>query len=226
MELEYIKEVCNFIKDIFNVKSFDVPILLFNLCIIFFISLLYYDVKIKNLFSETRLILLMTLVCLVDFIAECIIGNIIFIIPIVSFFLVQLFLLIKDKNLFDYFSPKKKKEKRDKENDEYNELNFKIKKLGKESGFDLLDILYIYDYITDYQRRKVIQNLIYDDIDDMIRFLNTHPTVSDEELMEARAILNLIELNGKIVTKQEATFYLLDNSTCEAEVEDRKKEEK
>jgi uncharacterized protein with ATP-grasp and redox domains len=122
--------------------------------------------------------------------------------------------------MFDFLNKTSKsasKEEKTEEELELDDIHYKIKRLGKDSNFNIVDILYIYDYITEYQRRKLIQNLITENLDTMISYLLSQPIINDEELKEARAIQNLIEFENRLVTKDEAVSYLIQKHDEERE---------
>lgn len=213
MDFEKMHTMIELSKHSLNPKEFDFIVMLFNFFIALIFLVLYYDIKIKDIIKERRFMLLLGIVLIVDFFLEITFGNILLLTPVISFFIVQITFMLKDKELFNVFNSFLKKNPDENQmefEDERAELEFKMTKLGKNNNFNLIDILYLYDYITDYQRRKVIQDLIYDDTDGMIEYLNTNPAVSDEELREAKAILNLINLQGKVLTKEEALLHIVD----------------
>lgn len=193
-----------------DLKHFDISILMINFLIITIIFVIYYDLKPKEIIRDKKYLTLIMLMFLVDTILEFFVGNIPAICSIITFFLVNILFMLKDKELFKLFNSDKKNDTPS--NTSGDDINFKIKKLGKNSPNELniLDILYVYDYITGYQRRKVMKEMIYDDVNDMAEFLTKRPSVTEEELKEARAILNLISINGKVVTREEAMLYLID----------------
>lgn len=214
--IERIKELMNSNNSFkFN---FNFPIFIVNICLLMVIFILYYDLKPRDIFKDRKYLILITLISFVDFIMEILVGSIPLINSILSFFLVNILFLFKDKELFKLFHKTKDKEKDIK----YNEIQNKIDSLDKEYGdLNILDVLYVYDYITTYQRRKVIQDMIYNDENDMVTYLSEKPTITDEELKEARAILNLIHYYNKIITKEEAMLYLIDLNTDKANKEER-----
>lgn len=230
MNLHDMSSTAEYIKSIFDMSQFDLVVLLFNFFIALVFLIVYYDIKIKDIFKEKKFMILLFLVYVVDFILECIFGNIIVIIPAVSFFAVHTIFLIKDKELLKTFENIGRSGSNDdflnsSSIDAMNEIKFKMKKLGKTSNFNLIDILYIYDYISDYQRRKVIQTLIYEDPNGMVTYLQDHPAVSDEELKEAKAILNLITLQGRVLTKEEALLHIVDLQEKSANKSEKNKNE-
>lgn len=159
------------------------------------------------------------------------VGNIIVFLPVLSFFGINLLMFLKNKDAFKIFS--RNQDTNDNVNNTSSvptsnrtqagingDISEKMEKLGKVSNFNILDVLFIYDYISDYQRRKVIQSLICESTDKMADKLLSIPTITEEELDEARAILNLIGLEGRIVTKEEAIICLLKNKKGEGERDD------
>lgn len=211
MDFNELSTIMDYVKNIFSFKDFDFIVLIFNFSIALIFLILYYDIKLKDIIKERRFMLLLVLVFFIDFLLECIFGNLMLIMPALAFFATHIIFMIKDKELFKSFDSLRNKESSDtKDNDSLKEIQFKMSKLGKDSNFNIIDILYLYDYISDYQRRKVIQELIYEDSDEMVNYLNTHPTISNEELREARAIQNLIDIKSKILTKEEALLEIID----------------
>lgn len=214
MNIEELVPFFRTIKDILHLGNMNLYIIGINFCIICVLFSVYYDIKLRDIFKERKFLVLLALVYLVDFILENIIGNIPVAIPIISFFLVNIIFLLKDKELFNLFTPNANKLKKKDENsfNDSCDLDYKMNRLNKDDNFNLLDILYLYDYITEYQRRKVIQDMIYEDVETMVKHLTEYPAINTEELKEAKAILNLVELQGKIITKEEALMHLVNRN--------------
>lgn len=187
-------------------KNFNFQVFSLNLVIILIVFIIFYDLKPKDIIKDRKYIVLLALMVLAEIVLEFFVGNIPAIIPIITFFLVNILFLLKDKELFNMFNTKNNSN-----SDLSKDVLDKIKKIGKKHANELniLDVLYIYDYITDYQRRRVMQDLIYENIDNMAEYLTERPAVTDEELKEARAILNIITINDKFITKEEAMLYLV-----------------
>jgi len=87
---------------------------------------------------------------------------------------------------------------------------------------DLVTILELYGYISPNQKYKMISSSIFDLPEEQIPKLLNMYVLTEEELKEAKVILNLIKLKGKLVTKQEALKYIFEK---ELEEQKLKKEE-
>lgn len=85
---------------------------------------------------------------------------------------------------------------------------------------DLTTILELYGYISPNQKYKMISSSIFDLPEEQIPKLLTMYVLTESELKEAKVILNLIKLKGKLVTKEEALKYIF-----EKELNEIKKEE-
>jgi hypothetical protein len=76
-------------------------------------------------------------------------------------------------------------------------------------NIDLLSILFHYEYISKNQRDKLIEQCIFEDPKDLVDKLLTIYCLTQDELNEARVIMNLSKLRNRMVTRQEAINYIL-----------------
>lgn len=204
--MELISEALNFViqlKDYIGLNNFDYTIFLINILIITFIFLSYYDIKLMDIYKDKHILMIYSIIVVLELGLELAVGPIPVVTGLLSFFSIHIIFFIKDRKTFDSLN------KNNNSNLELDDLHYRLKKIGKESNFNIIDILYIYDYITAYQRRKLLQTMISSDMDDMLNYLTERPVISQEELKEAKAIQNLIEFENRLVTKEEAVSYLI-----------------
>jgi len=75
---------------------------------------------------------------------------------------------------------------------------------------NIIDILTLYDYISLNHRRKLYESAIFfPEPEDAVCDLLEMDVLTKEELEEAYAIKNLIKLEGRLVTKEEALVWIL-----------------
>lgn len=75
---------------------------------------------------------------------------------------------------------------------------------------DIIDILFVYRYISQNQRSKLYDNnLISNNPDELVRQILNMQAVTDDELEEAIVIRNLIKKSHHLVTKEDALKELL-----------------
>ena len=116
----------------------------------------------------------------------------------------------EDEIILPYFNP--------------NTHDIKIPEGYTIKTLDLVTILELYGYISPNQKYKMISSSIFDLPEDQIPKLLDMYVLTEEELKEAKVILNLIKLKGKLVTKEEALKYIFENEL--EEHNKNKKEEK
>lgn len=226
MELNDFYEIIEKIKVSFMSANTDYRLLFVNIAVLIILMSMYYDIKVDDILVKAKYLTIFSVSSVIIFLLHLFIGDIIIFIPLFVFFSLQILLKI---NKFKFLSFLNEEDDEIEENlpstnspplTNNDETLQKIKKLGKDNNFNILDVLYVYDYISDYQRRKIIQSMICRNTDQMAEKLLTTYTISPEELNEAYAILNLIGLEGRIVTKEEAIMCLLKNKKGEGEADD------
>jgi uncharacterized membrane protein len=112
----------------------------------------------------------------------------------------------KDANNIDYFAPKLEE----------------LKDTVDVNNLDLSKILELYGYISQNQKYKMISSSLFETPDEQVKKLLDMPVLAEEEYKEAIAILNLIRLNKRLVTKEEAMEYILKhNQSNESRIEKR-----
>jgi hypothetical protein len=89
-----------------------------------------------------------------------------------------------------------------------NEFCTKFDKIDKEN-YDILDLLFAYEYISELQYKRVIQDSIFELPEDMVQKLLKMPVITENELKEARVIMNLMKLEGREITREEALRYIV-----------------
>lgn len=226
MELSDFYEIIEKIKVSFMSANTDYRLLFVNIAVLIILMSMYYDIKVDDILVKAKYLTIFSVSSVIIFLLHLFIGDIIIFIPLFVFFSLQILLKI---NKFKFLNFLNEEDDEIEENlpstnspplTNNDETLQKIKKLGKDNNFNILDVLYVYDYISDYQRRKIIQSMICRNTDQMAEKLLTTYTISPEELNEAYAILNLIGLEGRIVTKEEAIMCLLKNKKGEGEADD------
>lgn len=102
-------------------------------------------------------------------------------------------------------------------NNENNNLvpNFYNPKVELPEGMtindlDIIKILELYGYISQNQRFKMVKNSLFETSDEQIQKLLTMYALDEKEYKEAKAILNLIKLNNRIVSKEEVIKFILE----------------
>lgn len=215
--MDVIKEIVEFLTSfkgsIHDISLFDYKIFILNLLIATIIFIIYYDIKLKDIYKNKSLLMTYAIIIILEFLLELIFGNILVLTPLFSFFAVHIVLFIKNKDIFDSLSNHARERRGSDPKGEMGDLYYKMRRLGKNEDFNIIDILYIYDYITEYQRKKIMQTLICESMETMVDYLLSQPTITQAELKEARAIKNLISFEHRIVTKDEAMVYLLNNES-------------
>lgn len=86
-------------------------------------------------------------------------------------------------------------------------------KIDKDiTSYDILDILYAYGYISEGHYKRVIEESIFEtDADEIVDRLLKMPVVTNEQVKEARVIMNLIRLYGRVVSREEAVRYMIEH---------------
>lgn len=84
------------------------------------------------------------------------------------------------------------------------ELSDLKKKFKKTPNFSILEVLLYYDYISPLQKETVEISGIFDTPDDSAKRLLTMSVLTERQFREAKAIMNVIRREGKILTKQDA----------------------
>lgn len=220
MDLSNFYEFLEKVKESFISVDTDYRLLFINIAVLIILMSMYYDIKVDDILIKSKYLTIFSISSVITFLLHLFIGDIIIFIPLFVFFGLQMVLKIKK---FKFLTEENEEELPSTNNipsTTNDETLQKIKKLGKDNNFNIIDVLYIYDYISDYQRRKIIQSMICKNTDQMAEKLLTTYTISPEELDEAYAILNLIGLEGRIVSKEEAIICLLKNKRGEGESND------
>lgn len=75
-------------------------------------------------------------------------------------------------------------------------------------NIDIITVLDQYGYISTNQRYKLVLESLYETPDQMVNKLLTMSAITQLELNEARAILNLMDLRKRVVTKEEAQKFI------------------
>lgn len=108
---------------------------------------------------------------------------------------------------------------KDDKNDD-SETNYKGRSLlskNQTSNFTLIDILYVYNYITESQKEKLKKSILYEDPNEIIDSLLSTYTINIEQLKEAKDILEEVKFRGKLISKDEALLILLNGRITKKE---------
>ena len=70
--------------------------------------------------------------------------------------------------------------------------------------FSILEVLLYYDYISPLHKEYIETENIFDSPEQMAEKLLTLPVLTERQLDEAKAIMNVIRMEGQILTKQDA----------------------
>jgi len=71
-------------------------------------------------------------------------------------------------------------------------------------------ILEMYGYISPNQKFKMITQSLFETPDEQVEKLLEMYVLNKDELDEARAILNLIKLNNRLISKEEALHCIME----------------
>lgn len=88
------------------------------------------------------------------------------------------------------------------------DIENRLNELRNKEYYDILDILLIYEYISFNQYDIVIKKHLFSTPDEMVDELKLIPALTDEQLREARALINLIRIKGKLITRQELDEFI------------------
>ena len=88
---------------------------------------------------------------------------------------------------------------------ELAELKSKFK---KNPHYSILEVLLYYGYISKVQKETIEAENIFKTPDEMANELLDMPILTKEQLAEARGIMNVIRIEGKIITREEAIFHI------------------
>lgn len=89
-----------------------------------------------------------------------------------------------------------------------NELNRLKKEFRNNPHYSILEVLLYYGYISQLQKEYIETENIFDSPDEMSKKLLNISALTPNQLKEAKAIMNVIRREGKILTKQEALFQI------------------
>lgn len=84
---------------------------------------------------------------------------------------------------------------------ELKELEAKFK---KTPNYSILEVLLHYGYIGELHKESAELSNIFEDPSDIAETFKQTPILTDQQLKEATAIMNVIRREGKILTRQEA----------------------
>jgi len=101
----------------------------------------------------------------------------------------------------------------------YDPNNLKMPENTSYNQLNIVMILEMYGYISPNQKFKMITQSLFETPDEQVEKLLEMYVLDEKELKEARAILNLIKLNNRLISKEEALH-------CILEVENMRKNEK
>jgi len=99
---------------------------------------------------------------------------------------------------------------------ELQELNRKFK---KSPYYSILEVLLYYGYISPLQKETVEADNIFKSPDDMAKEFLSKPILTADQLDEAVGIMNVIRMEGKILTREEALL-LIASMNSKVEVHD------
>jgi len=84
---------------------------------------------------------------------------------------------------------------------------------------NIIMILEMYGYISPNQKFKMITQSLFETPDEQVEKLLEMYVLNKDELDEARAILNLIKLNNRLISKEEALHCIMDMKNRQKEKE-------
>jgi hypothetical protein len=97
-----------------------------------------------------------------------------------------------------------------------HDVNFFNPDVDLEDGMNIdnlniTNILELYGYISPNQKYKMISSSIFETPDEQVKKLLDMAALEESELKEATAILNLIRLKKRLVSKEEVLKYIIEN---------------
>jgi hypothetical protein len=105
------------------------------------------------------------------------------------------------------------------EDDELNDFyNPNIKLFEKDiniNNLDIIMILELYGYISPNHKYKMITSSLFENPEEQVMKLLDMHVLEESEYREAKAILNLIKLKKRLVTKEEALKYIMNAESTE-----------
>ena len=221
MNVNEIYEFLERVKTAYINSNINYSLFIFDIAFLVILYCLFYDIKVLDIFRNRKHLVPFAINCCLTFLGHIGVGSIAVFVPTVCFFCTHLILNTKIGAIFKQIAPERNNITPSQTNPsttlgrdttaKTGDIPHKLNKLGKDNNFNIIDVLFIYDYISDYQRRKIIQSLICENTENMANKLLTTYTITQDELKEAKAILNLISLEGRLVTKEEAILCLLKN---------------
>lgn len=164
-------------------------------------SIEYVEVRVKN----KRDLNPVSLVCQI-FLSSAIVAIFNLILSGISIILgilvaLPVTLLVKNK-YFSFLVEEQTVAKEIKE--DYAELN-RLKKLFKSNPhYSILEVLLYYGYISPNQKEYVETNNIFKTPEEMAEMLLSQSVLTPDQLDEAKAIMNMVRREGRVLTKQEA----------------------
>ena len=98
-------------------------------------------------------------------------------------------------------------------NKDLSDVRLNFEDIDKPDLNNIIDILLLYNYISANQRKKLYEEVMFlDEPEEEVERLLEMKVLSREELNEARAIKNLIKLEGKLVSKEDAVKWIIKQS--------------
>lgn len=88
------------------------------------------------------------------------------------------------------------------------ELSRLKKEFANNPHYSILEVLLYYGYISDLQKEYIETENIFDTPEEMAEKLLKASVLTVNQLNEAKAIMNVIRKEGKILTRQEALLYI------------------
>ncbi len=89
-----------------------------------------------------------------------------------------------------------------------NELQRLKKEFKDNPHYSILEVLLHYGYISPLQKEYVETENIFESPDEMAKRFLTMTVLTEEQLKEAKAIMNIIRMEHKILTKQDALLLI------------------
>lgn len=199
--VQFLNFCVSFLKDI-SIRTLNLNNVLLNLSFIFII-VTYYEIntgKMMNIeFKFFRVMKISFIVAVISILIHLLLGDTLFFIsPLLALSSVYLLSINKKVVFFNVYQ----EEKEDKEVGSMEKLFNDFKNPS------ILEVLLMYGYISENHKEIVEINNIFLTPDEMVDKLKRMRVLSTAQLNEARAIMNIIRREGRIVTKQEALLLL------------------
>ena len=201
-----IKEVVEFLLT-FKDQEINFPAVLIAIAITFlslfgFHLIRYYITKKEIYFNTVDILVKASIASFIELLIIWIFGHYVTLFAIIIGILLSLY--IRNK-YFGFLDQSVIANEDIKEKLELNELERKFK---KTPNYSILEVLLYYGYISKLHKDFLESECIFESPDEMAVKLLERPILTETQLKEAKAIMNVIRREGKIMTREEALLLI------------------